>query len=110
MQIRHWRCLRCACGLPDFHYSALAVQTFSGISKGRPQAADAAGKGAKQSRSSGLLQDIRNVLDSLDDLHNNTPGSPEQEGFARYNSLFLVGIPSSFTQRTVDRLAFKKAY
>lgn len=80
----------------------LSVQALSGISEGRPEAADAAGRGAKQSRSHGLLQDIRNVLDSMDDVHSHTPGSQDQEDLARYNSLLSVGMPPSFMQRTVD--------
>ncbi len=78
----------------DLHYGAvrvlLAVQALAGITDGRP---DAAGKSAKQSRSHGLLQDIRNILDSLDDVHSHTPGTQEHDGLAHYNSLLSVSMP-----------------
>ncbi|BDA47654.1 probable Nck-associated protein 1 at N-terminal half [Coccomyxa sp. Obi] len=67
-----------------------AHKALSAITEGRPQAADGAGKGAKQSRSHGLLQDIRNILDSLDDVHSHATGSQEQEGLDGYNSLLLA--------------------
>lgn len=47
-------------------------------------------KTPRQGKGQGLLRDIRNILDSMEDVHASSPSRQQQESLEEYNKLMTV--------------------